>query len=88
VTLAQLIRRKRAQLALSQQELADKSGVSKNLISKIEVERGSNITLATLLGLAKAMRVTPQVVLYAAMEGMKVERGLDVSLWMKGETDG
>lgn len=88
MVLSELVRRKRAQHAMSQVELAAKCGVSKNLIHKIEGGRGSNIMVETLVGLAKAMRVSPQVVLYAAMEGMQRERGLDVSQWLKGETDG
>ena len=86
--LAELIKRKRAQHGLSQQELANKTGVSRNLIYKIEGGGNSNVTVDTVVALAKGLRVSPQVILYAAMEGMQMDRGLDVSQWLKGTTDG
>ena len=52
------LKKVRAQRRLSQEELADKAGVSRQYLSRLEIGR-HDPSLSTLVKLAKALRVKP-----------------------------
>ena len=52
------VKERREELRLSQEELAAKSGVSRQTISMIETEAGKNVSSRTLVKLAAALDTT------------------------------
>lgn len=58
---------------LSQEQLAERLGVSVQYLSRVEL--GTNLTLTTLTKLANALRVPVTDLLLAAGPQMKVRRG-------------
>lgn len=54
------IRKRRKELGLSQNQLAEKLGVHRSYICKIETLNSENMKLPTLIKIADALKVTPQ----------------------------
>ena len=54
VTFGETLRIYRSRVGISQQELADKAGVSRNYISLIERDMASNLSLGVLIRVAEA----------------------------------
>ena len=52
------VKERREELRLSQEELAAKSGVSRQTISMIETDAGKNVSSRTLMKLAAALDTT------------------------------
>ena len=75
MNLADLSRSTRASRGLSQREVASLSGglVSHPAIAEIETGASTNIPARTILGLCKALRLSPRTVLEAAAESLGIE---------------
>ena len=59
MTLAKMIKRLRADRQLTQIQLAKKTHLTQPMIAMLETGAVTNVTLATLRRLAKALSVTP-----------------------------
>lgn len=73
--LAALIRARRSRLGLSMRSLATQSAVSASSISRIEAGERLDVTISTVLGLAKGMKERPVTVFEAAVEQLGGEDG-------------
>lgn len=52
------VKERREELRMSQKELAQKSGVSRQMISMIETGKAENVTLGTMKAIATALEST------------------------------
>jgi transcriptional regulator with XRE-family HTH domain len=64
-SIAANVRRRRAQLGLTQEQLGEASGLSYRYLQDIEGGR-KNVTVDTVVRLARALRTTPPLLLRAA----------------------
>lgn len=64
--IGKIIKERRTYLKLSQQELADKVGVSKSLISRYESGEIDNMGINRLSSLAKTLEIDPMILLNGA----------------------
>lgn len=72
MNLADLIKRLRAQRAMSLQEVAVASGCfTRQHIHDIEHGRAINPTVATILALGRVLRTKPEIIFAAAIESHK-----------------
>ncbi|HMG62044.1 MAG TPA: helix-turn-helix domain-containing protein [Streptosporangiaceae bacterium] len=62
-TIGERLRTFRQERALTQEELAERSGVSKDVIRKLEQNQRTSARIATLAALAKGLGVTPSALL-------------------------
>ena len=78
--LGQRIRTIRRELRLTQEELAEKVGISASFLG--HVERGSRVaSLDTLVALCNTLKVTPQQLLAASLEdGLTAHMPADLSI--------
>ena len=74
MSIGELIRDKRKYLKLSQQELADKIGVSKSAISRYESGQIGNMGIDKAQSLVKALKLDPLVLLDFARVGVGLGR--------------
>ena len=58
MSIGQKVYRLRTERKLTQQELAERAGVSQAIISKLETDRRDNVTSDVLKGLAKVLGCT------------------------------
>ena len=58
------IRDRREKLMMTQEQLAEKSGISRQTISLIETEKLENITLATMRSIAAALDSTVEDIFF------------------------
>ena len=59
MTIAENVRKLRTERRITQQELSDASGISRNTISEIETDTHSNTTIYVLCQLCKGFKLTP-----------------------------
>lgn len=59
-----MIRERREELKMTQEELAQKSGISRQTISSIETGKCDNVLVGTLISIAKALETTVDKIFY------------------------
>lgn len=72
--LADFIKSRRAQLSLSLEVAAELADISKQGLHQMETGETWNIQVKTIVGLARAFKVQPEVILAAAMESVRKAR--------------
>ena len=67
MNLSELVRRRRDSLGLSMKDVATNSGglVKTATVCDVEIGKSKNVTASTILGLAKALKTKPDVILEA-----------------------
>ena len=58
------IRERREELQMTQEQLAEKSGVSRQTISSIETGKADNVLVSTLAAIAVALDTTVDIIFY------------------------
>jgi len=58
-TVGQIVKRLRKELDMTQQEVADRAGMTASRISQLEQCMDESCRVSTLLGLCEAFKVTP-----------------------------
>ena len=63
MTLGDYITKRRSEISLGQNELAEKAGIDPSSLSKIVAGDRQDIRMSTLIGLARALKVSPMVLI-------------------------
>lgn len=80
--IAMALRKARHASGMSQEELAERAGLSRFTIAGIETSRHRNVTTETLVKIAKALNITPQDLLNPEDSGLAklVEEFMDTQI--------
>jgi transcriptional regulator with XRE-family HTH domain len=73
--LDELIKRARADRAMSLQQTAVRGHISRQTVFEIEHDMSWNLTVNTVYGLSEALGLDPNAILDAAIESMEEARG-------------
>lgn len=73
LTLSQLVKKRRGQLALSMAQVSQSSKGAVSTVTVHDIEKGRSVDLraSMILGLAKALKVKPEVILGAIQNSLK-----------------
>ena len=75
--LGRRVRQQRTMLGLTQEELAEKAGISTSFVGHIE--RGEKkFSIGTLVSICNAMEITPNYLLQDSLDVEVLNKGLDV----------